>query len=129
MARAAPLINRYGVTLWYPSGVGLTFDIFLHLACVELKLQNREKLQLFALEIRIGQAKNKLLDAVGKLHDFALTLNVEFNPQIPGSGVIDGFLEVNQGLDDFAREHEADPHAEEQCKCRNYGQYPLGAKD
>ena len=40
MAWAAPLMNRYGVTLWNPSGVGLTLDIFLHLAWLELELQS-----------------------------------------------------------------------------------------
>src|ERR1700722_5343918 len=62
----------------------------------------------------LAQVRDQQADAVRQLHDFTFPLNIEFNFVVPGSRMIDGFLQAEQRLDHLLRQNEADPHTPDQ---------------
>jgi hypothetical protein len=50
------------------------------------------------------------LDALGKLYDFATSMEFEINFEIPSCSVIHGLFETYKRFSDLARQDEAGPH-------------------
>jgi len=51
------------------------------------------------------------LDAFGKFHHLATSMEFEVDLKIPGCSVIHGFFEAHERFSDLARQDEPDPHA------------------
>jgi hypothetical protein len=56
------------------------------------------------------QQGGEVLDALGKFHDFATSVEFELNFIIPGRSMINGLFKADERLYYLARQNEADPH-------------------
>src|SRR6266481_4430763 len=73
--------------------------------------------------------RDQVANTVRELHDFSLPLNIKINLVVAGGGVVNGFLEAQQGLHDLARQNETDPHADKEGDYGDDAERPLGARD
>src|SRR5260370_7261857 len=73
--------------------------------------------------------RDQVANTVGELHDFSFPLNIKINLVVAGGGVVNGFLEAQQGLHDLARQNETDPHADKEGDYGDDAERPLGARD
>src|SRR5882762_1496698 len=68
-------------------------------------------------------------NAVGQLHNFSFSLNIEINFIIAGRCVINRFPETDQRLHHLAWQNKADPYAYQERNHRNDGQRPFGSRN
>src|SRR5258707_6872368 len=73
--------------------------------------------------------RDQVANTVGELHYFSFSLNIKINLVVAGGGVVNGFLEAEQGLHDLARQNETDPHADKEGDYGDDAERPLGARD
>src|SRR6266481_1977244 len=73
--------------------------------------------------------RDQVANAAGELHYFSFPLNIKINRIVAGGGVINGFLEAEQGFHDLAGENETDPHADKESDYGDDAERPLGARN
>ena len=68
---------------------------------------------------------DQVTDTLSEFDDFTFAPQFEINQVVSRCSVIHSFSEIKQGFHDLARQHEADPDAQQKCEPRHYAQYPF----